>query len=252
MLLLLRPERHMRDSPSGRVSCVFGRCHRAWRAGLFSAAAVAMAGCGSGSPAASGSSTTSLQRSSTTTSTTTAPVSTDKVPPPSTEAISTTTIPPNSSAPPCRDGQVAVSDSGGGAGLGHEDQVILFTNRSRSSCTLSGYPGVAGLNAQGVQAVQAERTPSGYLGGLQNGTNTPPKVSLAPGQTVSATVEGTDNPVGTATSCPYYPYLLVTPPGFTDSVRVTFTGLDTNPPGLPGCTPIEVHPVVPGSSGRLD
>jgi len=147
---------------------------------------------------------------------------------------------------------VTITDSGGGAGLGHEDQVILFTNQSLLSCTMSGYPGVAGLNVQGVQAVQAVRTPGGYLGGLHSGATTLPKVSLAAGQVASATVEGTDNPVGTATSCPYYPYLLVTPPNLMVSVRVNVSGLGTVTTGLPGCSPIEVHPVVPGSTGRVD
>ncbi len=147
---------------------------------------------------------------------------------------------------------MTISDSGGGAGLGHEDQVILFTNSSQSSCTLSGYPGIAGLDAQGAQAVQAVRTPGGYLGGLQPGTTTSPNVLLAPGQVASATVEGTDNPVGVASSCPYYPYLLVTPPNLTVSVRVNVVGLGTELTGLPGCSQIEVHPVVPGDSGRVD
>jgi hypothetical protein len=125
----------------------------------------------------------------------------------------------------------------------------VFTNQSQSACTLSGYPGVAGLDAQGNQAVQAVRTLAGYLGGLKPGDTTPPLVSLAPGQTASATVEGTDNPIGSATSCPYYPILLVTPPNLTDSVRVTVSDLGRVTSGLPGCSPIEVHPVVPGNSG---
>ena len=166
--------------------------------------------------------------------------------------MSTTTIPTGNAARPCHDGQVSVSEAVGGAGLGHQDQVILFTNQSQSTCSLSGYPGVAGLDAQGNQVVQAERTLSGYLGGLQNGATTPPTVTLAPGQTASVTVEGTDNPIGSATSCPYYPALLVTPPNLTESVRVNVSGFGTNPPGFPGCSQIEVHPVVPGSSGRSD
>ena len=129
-----------------------------------------------------------------------------------TTSISTTTQPAGSAAPPCRDDQISVSVAGGGAGLGHQDQVIAFTNQSPSTCSLSGYPGVAGLDAQGHQVVQAERTPNGYLGGLWNGATTPPTVTIAPGQTASATVEGTDNPVGAATSCPSYSALLVTPP----------------------------------------
>ncbi len=157
--------------------------------------------------------------------------------------------PATSSAPPCQDGQIAVSDAGGGSAGGHQGQVILFTNQSQSTCSLSGYPGVAGLNAQGGEAVQAQRTLSGYLGGLLTAP-TPPVVSLAPMQIASATVEATDNPIGSATSCPFYPYLLVTPPDLTDSVQVTVSGLGRpNHPGLPGCTGIEVHPVLPGSSG---
>jgi hypothetical protein len=122
--------------------------------------------------------------------------------------------------------------------------VLVFTNESQATCSLSGYPGVAGLDAQGVQVVQAQRTLNGYLGGLPPGTTAPPTVSLAPGQTASAVVEGTDMPLGSATSCPSYPALLVTPPDLTDSVHLEAA--------LPGCSPIQVHPVVPGSSGSAN
>jgi hypothetical protein len=156
----------------------------------------------------------------------------------------TTSTTPAGGLGACRDGQISVSTGVGGGGVGHEDQVLLFTNSSHSACTLSGYPGVAGLDAQGNQVVQAQRTLRGYLGGLDNGATTPPTVSLSPGQVASATVEGTDVPVGSATSCPTYPALLVTPPNLTRSVQVTA--------GLPGCSPIQIHPVVPGSSGSTD
>jgi hypothetical protein len=153
---------------------------------------------------------------------------------------STTTTTPAAAVPACGNGQIGVSVGDGGAGAGHEDQVLVFTNQSASTCSLFGYPGVAGLNAQGEQVVQAQRTPGGYLGGLESG-GAPAVVPLAPGQAASAIVEGTDVPVGTATSCPDYPALLVTPPNLTDSVQVAA--------GLPGCSPIEVHPVVPGTNG---
>ena len=184
------------------------------------------------------------------TTTTLAPVTTvptTTVPVTATTAIGATTTAAGSAVPPCHNGQIAVSGAGGGSGLGHQDQVILFTNQSQSTCALSGYPGVAGLDGQGDQAVQAQRTLGGYMGGLPPGATTPPNASLAPGQTASAKAEGTDNPVGSDISCPYYPVLLVTPPNLTDSVRVTVSELGTN--GLPGCSPIEVHPVVPGTTG---
>ncbi len=153
---------------------------------------------------------------------------------------------PAAGTPHCDNSQITVSDSGGGAGLGHEDQVLVFTNDGHSACTLTGYPGVAGLNTSGAQVVQASRTSSGYMGGLLPSATTLPVVSLAPGQTASALAEGTDNSAGPQ-PCPHYPALLVTPPGLTEQVQVQVTDLSTE--GFPGCSGIEVHPVLPGSSG---
>jgi hypothetical protein len=133
-----------------------------------------------------------------------------------------------------------VSTGTGGAGLGHVGIPILFTNIGSSECTLYGYPGVATLNQAGQQVVQATRSLSGYLGGL-NGTTTIPTVDLAPDGTASALIESTDNPIGPATSCPTYTSFLVTPPDTTTSVPVTTSLID--------CSGIEVHPVVSGSSG---
>ncbi len=192
---------------------------------------VTAAGCSSGTPTSAP--TTSTAPSASTSAPSTVPPSTA---PPST----TTTTGAQTSA--CADGQIMVSAGTSGAGLGHEGQVLLFTNVSSSPCTLTGYPGVAGLDAQGAQVVQAVRTPMGYLGGLLTGSTTPPTVVLAPAAVASALAEGTDNPTNGATSCPTYPSLLVTAPDLTVSVRVAA--------GLPGCSPIEVHPVVPGTTGQ--
>ena len=54
-------------------------------------------------------------------------------------------------------------------------------------------------------------------------------------------MEGTDNPIGMATTCPTYPKLVVTPPDETHSVTIDA--------GLPGCSAIQVHPIVPGPNG---
>ena len=149
---------------------------------------------------------------------------------------------------PCANAAVAVTSSGGGAGLGHEDQVLIFENTSGTTCMLSGYPGIAALDSAGQQVAQARRTVNGYLGGLSPGAKIP-VIMLGPNQSASAIVEGTDNPVGTATTCPYYASLLVTPPGLTRSTRVTVSGLGRAQDGLPGCSGLEVHPVVTGTSG---
>jgi hypothetical protein len=138
----------------------------------------------------------------------------------------------------CRQGDLTVSAGRSIAATGHVGVTILFRNDSRAGCTLEGYPGVAGLDQQGRQAVQATRSANGYLGGAY-GIRT---IMIAPGAAASSMVEGTDVPSGMATSCATYPALLVTAPSHTDShvVHVSF----------PGCSGIQVHPVVVGTSGR--
>jgi hypothetical protein len=150
------------------------------------------------------------------------------------------------SLPPCTNAQITVSDAGGGAALGHVDQVLVFTNTGHTACTLTGYPRLAGLSSIGQDETQATRTPGGYMGGLLSGDTTPPVVSLAPGETASAIVEGTDNPIGSR-PCFHYQALLVTPPNLTDQTRVGIS--DAGMQGFPDCSGLEVHPVVAGSTG---
>lgn len=205
-------------------------------------AAVVMASCSSGKSQA-----TAPPPSTATTSTTAAPTTTA----PATTAPAPTAAPVPSTTPPatvahgsaCQIGQLAVSDVEGGAGLGHSAVIVHFENTSHASCSLQGYPGVAGLDGAGHQVVQAQRTPSGYMGGLMTPGGAPPVVTLAPGRTASAKVEGTDNPPGTATSCPQLAGLLVTPPDTFTSVRVPAAPSD--------CSGLQVHPIVPGDTGNL-
>ena len=80
----------------------------------------------------------------------------------------------------------------------------------------------------------------------------PLTVPLEPGQVATATVDGSDNPVGGATSCPFYPALLVTVPDETRPVilsGVGWQGPEFATQGFPGCSPLVVTPVVPGDSG---
>ncbi len=140
--------------------------------------------------------------------------------------------------PACRFSQLTVTSGSPHAGLGHVGVVLLFKNVGSETCTLFGYPGVAGLNAQGVQITQAVRTQNGYLGGAGQSVS---DVILVPVKTASAIVEGTDVPTGNATTCPTYASLLVTPPNTTQSVKIDVS--------LPGCSGLQVHPIVPGSTG---
>src|ERR1019366_196348 len=71
-----------------------------------------------------------------------------------------------------------------------------------------------------------------------------PLVPLLPGQSASALVEGTDNPVGSGPNpppCPVDSGLLVTAPNTTHSVHL--------PAGPALCSGLQIHPVVPGTSG---
>jgi len=115
----------------------------------------------------------------------------------------------------------------------------VFANASTRPCTLLGYPGVAGLDASGRQVVQAVRSFSGYLGG----DYVVRAVRLEPGGRAAALVEGTDVPSGSATSCLRCPRLLVTAPGQTESHPLSG--------GMPDCSPLQVHPVVAGTTGGL-
>jgi hypothetical protein len=151
----------------------------------------------------------------------------------------------------CQPGQIQVSSLGGGAGADNVDQVFGFVNISKGACTVSGYPRIAALNAQGDQVAVAAQQLSG-LGGVQSGASAPPVVTLKPGQISSAMVSGTDIPIGNATTCPAgYPAFLITSPGSTQPVKIS--AVDGPGPGsFPGCSPIiRVNPIVPGTTGAL-
>lgn len=232
------------------------RWRRRWIAVLAPVTALLIAACGSVGHAASGAPTRSSSRSTGSTTATTRPhTSTSTSTTPATSTTPTTrtaaTASTSAAAPtaggPCRSAQLQITERSFGTGryaraaLGHSSVVVLFTNTGQASCTLTGYPGVAGLNSAGAQVTQARRTPSGYMGGLSSATSAPPVVTLDPNQTASAIVEGTDVPSGGQTTCPTLAGLLVTAPNTTRSVRL---------PAAPGdCSGLQVHPVVSGDSG---
>jgi hypothetical protein len=153
----------------------------------------------------------------------------------------TATSAPAGSVSACMSAQIATTSTDN-SGMGHIGVVLIFRNSSTQSCRLQGYPGAAALDAAGHQVVQATRTLNGFFRALPAGEG-PPVVNLAPGASASAFIEGTDVPVNGATSCPTYPKLLVTPPNTFVSVPID--------KAMPGCTPIQIHPVVPGTTGTI-
>jgi hypothetical protein len=140
----------------------------------------------------------------------------------------------------CRIGQLDISVTSGDAGSGHRSRVLVFRNTGGSTCVLQGYPGVAGLDGTGHQVAQAQRTLNGYLGGVRTGN--PPLVRLAPGTAASATVEALAFDAATGASCTPYAGLLVTPPDETHSVHLGW--------GSDGCSDLQIHPVVAGTTGQ--
>jgi hypothetical protein len=189
-------------------------------------AAALLASCSSGNKHSSPSTTTTTAGITTTTQ---PPATTATTAPVATTGSTTTTA--GTAACTTADLSVRGGQSQGAAGT--IGVPVLFTNTGSRPCELQGYPGVAGLDANGHQLTQARRVP--------DGTSRPPSVQIGPGRTASALVTGSDVATGTATSCPTYAALLVTPPNDTHSVRVNAR--------LPGCSDLQVHPVVPGSSG---
>jgi Protein of unknown function (DUF4232) len=158
----------------------------------------------------------------------------------------TNTHSPGGGSPYCKDSQVSVRDLGGQTTAQHVNQVILFTNVSRRSCTLEGYPAVFALDRDGQAKIRAMPRASVDFGRPQRHESAPSSVSLAPNQVASALVQSTD----TSGPCTPYPLLLVTPPDLNERVVVHVAGTRRKSPGLSACSTIEVQPIVPGTSGR--
>lgn len=144
-------------------------------------------------------------------------------------SVAPTTLPPpastapNSTAPSpastgaaeagaaCGTSQLGVRQTEGQGAAGTEYSGITFTNRSGSTCTLQGYPGVSLLDAQRRQMGQpATRVHA-----------SDPVVVLAPGQ--SATASFSVSPAACASSSlpAKSAYLRVFPPGQRADVVVT-------------------------------
>jgi hypothetical protein len=168
-----------------------------------------------------------------------APGGTPSPGPPATD--NPTTAPTSAVAPPveadCSLNQLNVSDRDGGAGMTHRATILVFRNTSTVTCHLAGYPGVAGLNASDQQIAQANRTMNGYLGGARSAA----MVQLAPGQSASAMVEALAIDATTGNACTPYAAILVTPPNETHSIKLAWPS--------DGCSGLQIHPVVPGTTG---
>jgi hypothetical protein len=149
---------------------------------------------------------------------------------PTTVAPAKPSAKPTAGAPaagqPCATSQLTVSMTDGQGAAGTEYSGITFRNRSASTCTLRGYPGVSLLDKNHRQIGQpAERT-----------EGTAPIVVLAPGQT--ATAAFSVGPAACGESLPpASAYLRVFPPDNRDELVVAATVLPCRP---------RIRPVHPG------
>jgi Protein of unknown function (DUF4232) len=125
-------------------------------------------------------------------------------------------------------------------GTTHTGGYIVFTNRSRTACRLTGWPRLVGVTATGVKTLAAH-VRSTWFGPY---VAVVPVLTLRRGQTAIAAFSGSDRPpAGERTCSRAFRRLRVTPPGTAASVTLPawFPPLGRY---LPGCGRIEVSLVV--------
>jgi hypothetical protein len=141
----------------------------------------------------------------------------------------------------CTGSQVTVGVGAAEGAAGHQEVALSFTNVSGTPCTLHGYPGVAALDSGDHQVAQATRSLRGMMGGAVPGATAPATITVPAHGRVSARLEWSDVPQGGLSQCPTYAGVLVTPPGTTTSTRIVSV--------QPVACTLQIHPVVPGSTG---
>jgi hypothetical protein len=143
---------------------------------------------------------------------------------------------PAITGPACGNGSIAVYHSGVDGAAGHGSAILYFRNVSSSTCRLYGYPGLDVLDAHGRVLAHAQRTVSGYSGGV----HVVAPVTIAPGNFASATAEWLFyNPV-TLGDCAYSTWVAITPPNTTHTVVVPWS--------INICA-LQIHPVTGGTLG---
>jgi hypothetical protein len=165
--------------------------------------ALTLAACSS-SPTASKATTTTTGRSTSTTATTTAPTSTS--------SPSSTTSTTAAGVTTCLASQLSIGSHAQGAAAGTIYLTVTLTNISSSTCTLSGYPGMQLLGAQGT-AIPTNVVRGGLGAGAPAAAQKPPSlVTLLPQQVATFSLMYEDVPEGNETTCPTSSRAEITPP----------------------------------------
>jgi hypothetical protein len=120
----------------------------------------------------------------------------------------------------CTTAQLKISLIDTGALAGQAGGYLKFTDESRASCRMSGWPAVAGLTAAGKATALLNLQSTMF--GAWHYTSPPPVLTLSPGDAAYAVVAADDHPAGSSTSCPApYMRLRVSPPGDSASATIS-------------------------------
>jgi hypothetical protein len=139
---------------------------------------------------------------------------------------------------PCGASAVAVTASQAQAATGHGMLTLLFKNVSTRACTLSGYPLLKALDAHGKVIANAKDSLNGFAGGSRHGVAT---VTLKPGGSASASTEWMNFNAATSGSCTFSHAIGASAPKTGHVVQLARS--------VSICE-LQVHPVVPGTSGN--
>ncbi|WP_131769525.1 DUF4232 domain-containing protein [Candidatus Protofrankia californiensis] len=218
----------------GKVGKIGKTVVRALPALVLAAACAACADAGSAGPGAAAVNPTFPPKAGTTVSTdAAASAGTSRAVGGTGDGTGRDTVPVRCATP---DLELSTAPPAGGSGMGHQGLVLVFTNRTRNACVLTGYPGVAARDGRGQDAGNAARTTIGSIFPVTSQG----RVVLEPNGSASAGVEWTVVPSGDQTRCPSYAGLRVTPPGDTRSLELAQE--------VDFCGSFQVHPVVPGAA----
>lgn len=147
-------------------------------------------------------------------------------------------------APRCRISQLRVALHHSGAAAGTVGAYITVTNTSLATCSIKGWPVVAGITASGRSDRATDY--SALLG--EPHVSGVPEVILNPSETALAVVAAHDNPPQGEKRCPpAYKKLRIALPGSTDSIVVS-AWLPALGAYVPSCAGLGVTMFAPASA----
>jgi outer membrane murein-binding lipoprotein Lpp len=134
-----------------------------------------------------------------------------------------------SAAPRCSAARLQVGVGRVDAGAGQRHATLTFTNRSRSTCSIYGYPGLIMVDKQGDTLRTRVRRASGAKA----------RKTLRPGGRASATLHWTVIESGGEKSCPSAARLLVIPPDEHTYASIAFPAGQVCDDGRLDVTPVK-------------